>query len=238
MATWIAHFRIAERILDQYHELDRCTFAVGNIAPDSGIPNEDWSSFTPPSEVTHFLHEKVSEDLRFYQTYIHPIKWEQPGDAEYGFRLGYFCHLVCDNLWRTHIAEPVHEINRALFEADPAFIWTVKEDWYALDFEYVRTHPHSLFWSDFLSCCCPPITLDFLLEEGVRERIRYIKEYYQRDDDEINAMIDQPRKYLHKEQMDAFIDTASSALLSLIPILRSASNPFPEAMRSALSLLS
>ena len=85
-----------------------------------------------------------------------------------------------------------------------------------LIFEYVRTHLHSLFWSDFLSCRCPPITLDFLLEEGVRERIRYIKEYYQRDDDEINAMIHQPRKYLHKEQMDAFIDTASTALLSLI----------------------
>ena len=44
-------------------------FAIGNIAPDLGIPDEAWENFTPAVEVTHFKAENGSgyefEDLRF-----------------------------------------------------------------------------------------------------------------------------------------------------------------------------
>ena len=55
MATWIAHLRIAENLLGLFPELDPAGFAVGSIAPDSGIPDEKWEKFTPPIEVTRLI---------------------------------------------------------------------------------------------------------------------------------------------------------------------------------------
>jgi hypothetical protein len=43
MATWITHLRIAENILNKGYNLETTPFTVGNISPDSGVPNEDWT---------------------------------------------------------------------------------------------------------------------------------------------------------------------------------------------------
>ncbi len=53
MATWIVHLRIAENLLACIPALDAAQFAIGNVAPDSGIPDEKWEKFDPPPEVTH-----------------------------------------------------------------------------------------------------------------------------------------------------------------------------------------
>lgn len=58
MGTWISHLRIAENFLVEHPELDHTLFTIGNLAPDSGVPNEDWSQFDPPKEQTHFLKKK------------------------------------------------------------------------------------------------------------------------------------------------------------------------------------
>src|SRR5262245_39081459 len=60
MGTWISHLRIAENLLAQIPGLDEVAFAYGNLAPDSGLPNADWTIFDPPKTVTHFL--RVGED--------------------------------------------------------------------------------------------------------------------------------------------------------------------------------
>jgi hypothetical protein len=57
MGTWISHLRIAENLLEYFPNVDEVTFAFGNLSPDSGIPNSDWTQFDPPNEVTHFLHK-------------------------------------------------------------------------------------------------------------------------------------------------------------------------------------
>ena len=49
MASWMVHLRIADRLLDSLPGLSAVDFVVGNIAPDSGIPNEDWSELSPTS---------------------------------------------------------------------------------------------------------------------------------------------------------------------------------------------
>jgi hypothetical protein len=54
MATWIVNLRIAEHILSKIDYLDADYFVIGNVAPDSGIPDENWETFDPPPEVTHF----------------------------------------------------------------------------------------------------------------------------------------------------------------------------------------
>ena len=63
MATWGSHFRIAENILKTYTNLNRQLFAIGNIAPDCGLPNDDWSAFTPPKELSHFTIDDTSDFL-------------------------------------------------------------------------------------------------------------------------------------------------------------------------------
>ena len=54
MATWMVHLRIADGIMKEIPKLERQEFIMGNIAPDSGVPNEDWSVFTPNTNVSHF----------------------------------------------------------------------------------------------------------------------------------------------------------------------------------------
>ncbi|MFC4637584.1 hypothetical protein [Deinococcus hohokamensis] len=48
MATWIAHFRMAERRLADWPQFDPTAFVLGKVAPDSGKPNHDWTQFDPP----------------------------------------------------------------------------------------------------------------------------------------------------------------------------------------------
>jgi hypothetical protein len=56
MASWIVHLRLAENLLglipDRLAErsrrsLEPASFAVGNIAPDSGMPDEKWEKSNP-----------------------------------------------------------------------------------------------------------------------------------------------------------------------------------------------
>ena len=46
MASWIVHLRVAEKLLKAWPKLDPAQFAVGNITPDAGIPDEKWEKFT------------------------------------------------------------------------------------------------------------------------------------------------------------------------------------------------
>jgi hypothetical protein len=67
MGTWISHLRIAENLLHHFPDLDEVTFAFGNLSPDSGIPNADWTESTRPKN-HHFLKgrgEHTIHDLVF-----------------------------------------------------------------------------------------------------------------------------------------------------------------------------
>jgi hypothetical protein len=219
MATWITHLRITENLLATIPALVAEDFAVGNIAPDSGIPDEKWEKFTPPSEVTHFqaplgAHYQLA-DLEFYRQYLAPNFSDKYDPKRFSFLLGYFCHLVTDNLWSEIIGEPTYLRYKLQFDADRNFIWEVKKDWYGLDFEYVRDHPDSLYWRVFLNCAYPINYLDFLLPDGVLQRIDYIKTYYRRMDEHALERLNHMRIYLTMPEMDAFIETATSRLYGI-----------------------
>ena len=224
MATWITHLRIAEKLLARIPDLDPGAFAVGNIAPDSGIPDENWETFTPPPKVSHlatrpFRYEEAFEpadppwrlaDLDFYRRYL-----AEPAEGKrFAFRLGYFFHLVTDNLWEIEVGRPTIRRFAAEFAADEKFIWEVKRDWYGLDFEHVRAHPDALFWKVFLNCAHDEAyTLDYMPADAVQQRIAYIQELYQRDDEKTRAhYIERPDRYLSKEEMDRFVDESTAKL--------------------------
>lgn len=63
MASWMIHLRIADRLLDQIPGLDETAFVIGNIAPDSGVPNADWSAYSPPKDVSHYKVRRGSESF-------------------------------------------------------------------------------------------------------------------------------------------------------------------------------
>ncbi len=226
MATWIAHLRIAENLLRKMPELDPAQFAIGNIAPDSGIPDEKWEKFTPPAEITHFNHSGHPlwhlADLEFYRTYLIPI-WDianDPQNLKYSLRLGYFIHMATDNLWYERIILPVRSQFAAEFERHPEFIWEVKKDWYDHDFRYLRSHPKSLFWRIFLNAEVLSPELDFLPDEALNQRVDYIRKYYQSRDDEVDLMARRPFKYLPASKMDAFVSETSRRLGRIAPLLQ------------------
>lgn len=221
MATWIAHLRIAENLLERIPGLDLGQFAIGNITPDSGIPNENWEKFRPPPDVTHFkrsksVHKDIA-DLDFYRDYLAEI---QPDDIpRFSFRLGYFFHLITDNLWTIQVGKPTQERFSEQFAADDKFIWEVKKDWYGLDHLYVRNNPDCLYWRVFLDAEPASIDLSFLSPEAITRHLGFVKKYYQIEDDEVKAMMTRPKNYLSKDEMDGFIDDATEKIFRIYQIL-------------------
>ncbi|NJN44012.1 MAG: hypothetical protein HC806_04320 [Anaerolineae bacterium] len=104
MGTWMSHLRIAEKLLEKINGLDPEMFATGNIGPDSGIPDEKWQTFDPPKAISHFEYREDSAhcaDLVFYRKYLKDVSSSEK--EKYSFLLGYFFHLVTDNLWLDRI---------------------------------------------------------------------------------------------------------------------------------------
>lgn len=235
MATWIAHLRIAENLLERIPGLDPGQFAIGSIAPDSGAPDKIWEKFDPPPEVTHFkrsksVHKDIA-DLDFYRDYLADIS---PDDTpRFSFLLGYFFHLITDNLWTAEVGKPTQECYAEQFAADEKFIWEVKKDWYGLDHTYVREHPDCLYWRIFLDAVPASANLAFLPPEAVPRQLRHIKSFYQRDDDEIKAMMARSMIYLPKPEMDRFVADAIECIFSIYKILW----PTPPALDSHASAL-
>ncbi len=63
MASWMVHLRSADELLKYTDRIDETAFVMGNIAPDSGVPSEDWSEYHPPKNVSHFKTIFLSGDV-------------------------------------------------------------------------------------------------------------------------------------------------------------------------------
>ncbi|MBE6959096.1 MAG: hypothetical protein E7448_00005 [Ruminococcaceae bacterium] len=108
MATWVTHLIIADKVLERFPWLDRRGFCVGNIAPDCNVENADWSSFTPPRSVTHWMSgdRKLSSDSdTFCEEYIIKRGTEIHSSEEYAFLLGYYAHLIADAAFQVMIRD-------------------------------------------------------------------------------------------------------------------------------------
>lgn len=215
MASWIVHLRIADKLLERIPGLDAAQFAIGSVAPDSGVPDEKWETFNPPGTITHYQTEdsmekvKVLEDLRFYRDHMQGKAFLSKDAGEFSFLLGYFFHLITDNLWSERIARPTKERYMKEFEENEGFIWEVKKDWYGLDFAYVRSHPESLFWGDFLNATYETPYLDYFPPEAIPEKLTYIKKFYQRTDPAVGEQLRLKNNiYLNEAEMALFVDGA------------------------------
>lgn len=225
MGTWMSHFRIAERVLNELPGLDPRSFVIGNVAPDSGRPNHDWTSFEPPKSVTHFLQTGEDEgrirDLTFYHQYVQPLRGGDP--AAYSFMLGYFMHLVTDNLWMHLIGEPTERQFAAEFAQDRAGTWErVKDDWYELDHKYLRDHPDHVFGRLVVGTPNPPSPFVFLPSEALAYRLDDLREFYGESG---NLTLDRAYPYLSEASMDRLVEDGARALLRLDAALRAGAVP-------------
>ena len=244
MASWIVHLRIADRLLDEIPGLDAAQFAIGNVAPDSGVPDEKWETFDPPGEVTHYQTPessgkvKVLHDLRFYREHMAGKVQQEEDPERFSFLLGYFFHLVTDNLWSARIAQPTHKRFRQEFERDPDFIWDVKKDWYGLDFTYVRSHPESLFWTVFINARYDQDYLDVFPPGAIMDKLAYIREFYQRTDAKVGESLRLSQNiYLNEAEMALFVDGAYRDLLRIYQAIWERGELL-ERMESAVEMLS
>jgi hypothetical protein len=231
MASWIVHLRVAERILEEIEGLDWDQFGLGSVAPDSGIPDEKWEKFDPPAEILHFQPpDKVPgdgarrcKDLEFYRKHLRAVEWPGNEVDRFSFYLGYFFHLLVDNLWSEKIGSPTIKLYESKYkeeyENENTFRQKVKGDWYSLDFIHVREYPQSFFWQTFLNSEVTSTFLDFLPEDALKQRVDYIKTFYQRDDEDVDKLLDRPFEFLTKERMDAFVADVAKDLIQIYELI-------------------
>lgn len=147
MASWMVHLRISDKLIDELCNLSHTEFVVGNIAPDSGIPNDDWSVFTPSGDVSHFktIDADGLKDIHineFVEQFFSVEQRKQYNIKQKSFYLGYLTHLLTDIMWVDLIVRPSIEKFRTLYDKDRTeWIWTLKKDWYDLDFLYINRNP-------------------------------------------------------------------------------------------------
>ncbi len=219
MATWMGHLRIAEKMLALIPGLNAVEFVCGNLAPDSGQPNADGTAFDPPAEITHFLEQGQIHDLEFYRRYLKPVP---PHDSRYSFLLGYFFHLVCDNLWNIRIGNPSRYYYADLFDHQEDATWHVKSDWYGLDFVYVRDQPESFFWKDFLNFPNPASCLPFLPESALHQRLNHIRQFYSQSTEKMT--LNRSYVYLNETTMNRFIEESTVILLQVHQVVQLGEN--------------
>lgn len=215
MASWMVHLRIADKLLNMIPGLSGTEFIVGNIAPDSGVPNEDWSEFTPNTTVSHFKTDGSKADPDFFAgKYWTPEKQARYSSREYSFFLGYLSHLITDVLWARDVYKPAKvkfsELRTALGDN---FIWKMKEDWYDLDFKYLRDHPGFRAFRFYLGA--KGFVNEFMDEfspDAFDNRRQYITGWYL----EGKENLDREYPYLTEAEMDAFVNRASEEIFDIL----------------------
>ena len=215
MASWMIHLRIADRLLDELPGLSPAEFIVGNMAPDSGVPNADWSSFTPSTKVSHFRTDdgtdKKEIDLEAYlKKYFTPtlrVGYDQKQDS---FYLGYYVHLLTDCLWSDNIVMPCRVRFAEERAADRnAWIWRMKADWYDLDFKYLRDHPDFRAFRIYQAAAGFSNTyMEEFSPDAFDNRREYITGFYLQEKDNL----DREYKYLTGAETDRFVEESTARI--------------------------
>lgn len=219
MASWMVHLRIADRLLDRISDLIETEFVVGNIAPDSGIPNEDWSNFTPSSAISHFKITstdglKKIDIEKYIKRYLSEQQRKEYNKKQRSFYLGYFTHLLTDIMWADEIVRPKKEQFRTLYEKDKtAWIWEQKKDWYDLDFLFLKKYPSFRAFAIYQNAVgFQNEYLDFFSKEAFDNRREYITNFYQ----EKREGLEREYPFLTENEMDQFVNQTSKKIEDIL----------------------
>lgn len=224
MASWVTHLMIADRLLQKVNELDSHSFCVGNIAPDCNIESDDWKTFTPPREVTHFMsgkHKTLDDCDRFFNLEVMPRL--NAKKAELSFFLGYYTHLVADAAFQTMIRDEVrvkaawqrvlsNEHLYLLAKDMPQSFKSIKQliphemlfhGISRLEAEYLRNNPNSGYLTEILPLESFPEYLDMLPKGAI---VRKVKVMGTLPDDSVGEY---DFVSLSREEYFGFVDSAA-----------------------------
>lgn len=231
MATWVTHLIIADHVMKQYPELDKQGFFVGNIAPDCNVENENWTSFIPPREITHWMkgEKKVISDCdSFCKEYIHMRKDTITSKKHYSFLLGYYSHLITDAAFQKYIRdkERVKDTWRRI-NADENLRLRANgypEDWdsvkkliptnermheiYSMEAEYLKDNPTSGYFTDILTLKEFPDYIDYLPHGCIVRKIRVMGFVPEVDENLANPIS------MSREEFHLFTDNTTALVVS------------------------
>ncbi|MDD4124935.1 MAG: zinc dependent phospholipase C family protein [Eubacteriales bacterium] len=219
MATWITHLRIAEKLLDRIDGMTETEFVVGNMAPDSGVPNRDWSVFTPNTEISHWRKTGTNGEKRIHieeyaQKYLGEEQIHSYNQAQKSFYLGYYTHLLSDIYWAESVIEQSRVKYKEIYEKDKnECIWILKGDWYDLDYLYLKENGIFKTFQIYKdSEGFKNRYLDFFSEDAFDNRREYITSLYLAGKDGI----DREYKYMSKEEMEYFVDESVFKIIRIL----------------------
>lgn len=215
MASWMVHLRVADELLQHFKGLCELEFIVGNIAPDSGVPNEDWSSFAPPYNVSHFVvtdeNGERHKDFNLYiSRYFTKGLQNSYTEEQYSFYLGYLVHLITDNLWGERVLKACAERFPEEYAKDKnAAIWRWKRDFYDLDAKYIRDNPSFHAFNVYAGAVGFKNTfLDFFASDAFDNRRSYIKDFYLSEHDDL----DREYECFTEQEMNDFVAYAKDEI--------------------------
>ena len=220
MASWIVHLSVAEEILSCTDNLSPLEFTVGNIAPDSGVPNENWTVFTPSTDISHFKltadndkkltsNKKLISTEKFISKYLPENKLASYTCEQLSFYLGYLCHLMTDLLWIEHIFDPTAKRDPEFSDSDRSCVQKWKQDWYDLDFLYLKNNPQFPAYIRYKNAVgFKNVFMDEFSPSAFDERRKYICEFYSEE----RATLDRDYPYLNEEQMSRFVHDAAEII--------------------------
>lgn len=207
MATWLAHLRVADRLLDEFGFPAR-EFLVGNIAPDCGepIPGRP-DCFDPPKEITHWT--KSGKGCCDYERFRREILVPERNEQNRTFLTGYFCHLMADVLWSKLINNPMKERYKELYTSDRAeYYRQVKPEWYANDFLFLQDCPDFRGFRLFCEIREFPVNcLPYYHTDSVEKQIHNIKRYYLNPPELPESLV-----YLTPQQMNSWVEAAADRI--------------------------
>lgn len=219
MASWMIHLRVAQGIYEKLNLVHKKEFVMGNIAPDSGLPKVDGTGFEPDAEVSHFrtIDENGIKDIHeelFVDRYFTKEKREKYSAMEYAFYFGYLIHLLTDKLWASQIVYGAKEKLPDLFEQDNVAFWKkVKQDWYDLDFLYLKKHPEFEAFQIYEGIeQFKNIYLTFFVENAFEQRKQFIVEFYRNG----VATVEERETYISAKELDAFVEDAVKEIESYV----------------------
>ena len=210
MASWMIHLRITDKLLDNIPDLSPIEFIMGSMAPDSGVPNKDWSAFSPSTAISHYRIDdgkgrKIIEAHKYLKDFFTAEHRKSYNTQQYSFYLGYYTHLLTDVLWSELVAWPVRE-------KFPNASWEeIKEDWYDQDFRYIKKHPGFRAFRAYLgSVGFVNCYMDFFSPDAFDKRREYITTFYLQEQDRP----EREYPYLTESQADKFVDDAVGHILA------------------------
>jgi hypothetical protein len=209
MATWISHLRIADKLIKDLEIKNHIEFIVGNIAPDSGVPNDDWSSFTPSTDISHWKNvDRNIEYQSFFNEYC-----KTPNPIGNDFYLGYYIHLVSDDLWNKIIYEKKSEEFKVQLSNDPKFVWTMKKDWYDLDKKYINENQLKTYELFSQIEMFNNKYLDIFSENAFSLKINEINRFYKQRGEDLNRNY----MYLHEDEINDYVNkTVETVKLKIV----------------------